>query len=85
MGFIRDVLTYDAESGASSKRLVLVVAGISLSICAIMLSAGALLGYEVEMALWAVTTPLCAMSGAAYIGKREAYAIPNDHDIGKKG
>lgn len=85
MGFIRDVLTYDSESGASSKRLVLVVAGISLSICALVLSAGALMGYEVELALWAVTTPLCALSGVAYVGKREGLPLHKEPGSAKKG
>lgn len=61
----------DCESGISSKRFVLVIAGISLSLATIILAIAAVMGVGVEMELWAVTTPLSAMAGASYITKKD--------------
>ena len=71
MSFFKDLVSYDCQSGVSAKRFVLVIAGVALSIATIVLAAAAFIGVEVEMALWAVTTPLSAMAGASYIARRE--------------
>lgn len=86
MGFLREVVTRDSPTGASSKRLVLVVSGMSLSLCTIILSIGACMGIDVVTALWAVTTPLAALSGVAYVGKKEGHELtpPKPPEVGAK-
>ena len=71
MSFFKDLVTVDCDSGISSKRFVLVIAGISLSLATIILAIAAVMGVGVEMELWAVTTPLSAMAGASYITKKD--------------
>lgn len=73
--FFRDLITVDtdAQSGLSSRRFVLVMAGMSLSIATIILTIAAAFGNDVEMPLWAVTTPLTALAGGAYITKRDHF------------
>lgn len=71
MGFLKDIITRHSESRASSKRLVLVVSGLSLSICTIILSVAAFMGLDVSAVMWAVTTPLSALAGVSYVAKKE--------------
>ena len=55
----------------SSKRFVLIISGVSLSISTIILSVAACLGVEVTSALFAVTGPMCALAGVSYVAKKE--------------
>ena len=74
--FMRDVMSYNAESGASAKRFVLIIAGVSLSISTIILSSAAVYGVEVASSLWAVTTALAGLAGVSYVGKKEGPVAP---------
>lgn len=76
MGLFRDIITQKSVSGASSKRFVLVVAGISLSLAVLILSGAALYGIDVASELWAVTTTLAALAGVSYVGKKEGPPWP---------
>lgn len=67
--FMRDVMSYNPEGGASAKRFVLIIAGVALSISTIILSSAAVYGVEVASSLWAVTTALAGLAGVSYVGK----------------
>lgn len=72
MGFLKDIISAKSETNASSKRLVLVMAGFSLSLSVIILTiAAAFFGVNVEMLMWAVTTPLSGLAGASYVFKKD--------------
>ena len=71
MGLFKDIITQKSASGASSKRFVLVIAGISLSLAVLILSVAALYDIDVASELWAVTTTLAALAGVSYVGKKE--------------
>lgn len=83
MQFFKDIVSSKSLSGASSKRFVLVIAGCSLSLSSIVLSVAACFGIDVEMALWAITTPLCAMAGVSYVGKKEVSATEDKPGSGE--
>lgn len=68
----RGLVSYQAGPGPSSKRFVLVIAGIALSLSTIILSVAAVYGIPVSAELWAVTSTLAAMAGVSYVGKKEA-------------
>ncbi len=71
MGLFKDIITQKSVSGASSKRFVLVIAGISLSLAVLILSGAAAYDIDVAAELWAVTTTLAALAGVSYVGKKE--------------
>ena len=83
MGLFKDIITQKSASGASSKRFVLVIAGISLSLAVLVLSAAAAYDIDVAAELWAVTTTLAALAGVSYVGKKEGPPTtelpPNQH------
>ena len=74
--FMRDVMSYNPESGASAKRFVLIIAGVALSISTIILSSAAVYGVEVASSLWAVTTALAGLAGVSYVGKKDGHPAP---------
>lgn len=60
-----------SDSGdTSSKRFVLVVAGMSLSAAVVLLSIAAMCGKSVSAELNAVSTALAGLSSLAYVGGR---------------
>lgn len=61
---------------ASIKRLVLFMAGASLSLSTVILSIAACTGAEVSAALLAVTGPLAGMAGYGYVGGKKAEKQP---------
>lgn len=62
----------DKEPGhASIKRLVLFMAGASLSLSTVILSIAACTGAEVSAALLAVTGPLAGMAGYGYVNGKK--------------
>lgn len=62
---------------ASSKRLVFVVGGLTLSAATMSLSVAACFGQSVDTALMTVTTPLAALAGYGYVnGKKVERAAP---------
>lgn len=86
MGFLRDVVSAKSESHSSSKRLVLVMAGFSLSVSVIILTiAAAFFGVDVEMVMWAVTTPLSGMAGASYVFRKDTISMEREHPADKRG
>lgn len=52
---------------ASIKRVVFACAGVSLSVCAIILSIAACYGQPVDVALATVTAPLAGLAGYGYV------------------
>lgn len=81
MGLFKDIITQKSVSGASSKRFVLVIAGISLSLAVLILSGAAAYDIDVAAELWAVTTTLAALAGVSYVGKKEG---PPDPELPQK-
>lgn len=77
MNFIKDMLSFNQVPGSpSSKRFVLVIAGVALSISVIILSVAAAYGVPVAGELWAVTSTLAALAGVSYVGKKEPQPAP---------
>lgn len=56
---------------ASSKRLVFVVGGLTLSASTLALSIAACMGQQVDTALMTVTTPLAALAGYGYVNGKK--------------
>lgn len=57
---------------ASSKRFVLVLGGVCLSLSAVILSVATVWGATNGEGLWAVCTTLAALAGAGYVGGKAA-------------
>ena len=70
MRWVKDVLS--GPSGqASSKRVALLMATLSLSAATVLLSVAAVMGYSVAGELGAVALPLAGLGGWSYTQKRE--------------
>lgn len=67
MRWLREAINDNRTGQASSKRVVMLMAGLAMSCAVIILSVAALFGYEVAMALGAVCVPLAGMSGYSYV------------------
>lgn len=65
-------ITSDSNGNPSSKRFILVIAGCCMSLATLVLAGAAVVGVDVEGALWAITGPLSGMAGASYVGGKMA-------------
>ena len=72
MNWLRETISDSKTGTASSKRVVMVMAGAAMSIAVIILALGAWFGYEVAAALGAVCVPLAGMSGYGYVRGKAA-------------
>ncbi len=64
-------LTCDYKGNPSSKRFVLVISGISLSLATLILSCAAVFGIDVTAPLTVIGGALAGMSGVSYVeGKK---------------
>jgi FtsH-binding integral membrane protein len=68
---LAQTLQENSSGRGSSKRLVMVVSCLAMSLSLIILSIAATFGHDVSLALAAVATPLGAMSGYSYVHKTE--------------
>lgn len=66
IAYLKEILS--ATGDASSKRLVMLIATLSLAVALLGLIAAVFLGKEVSAALWAVTVPLAGLGGYGYVG-----------------
>jgi hypothetical protein len=83
MKFFKELLSFNpgVVGSLSSKRFVLVIAGVSLSISVLILSVAAVYGISVAAELWAVTSTLAALAGVSYVGKNENQLVHKDNPI----
>ena len=72
MNWLRETISDSKTGTASSKRVVMLMAGAAMSIAVIILALGAWFGYEVAAALGAVCAPLAGMSGYSYVRGKAA-------------
>lgn len=73
-GFIQwleSVCADGASGNASSKRVVLLVAGVSLSVSALVLSFSVWNGADAEGELFAVCAALAGLAGVSYVGGKK--------------
>lgn len=77
MNWLREAINDSKTGKASSKRVVMLMAGLAMSCAVVILSAAALFGYEVAAALAAVCAPLAGMAGYSYVrGKVAERDVP---------
>lgn len=67
MNWLREVLSDPKYHQLSSKRLAMLIATFSLALSVVILSVAALFGYEVALALGAVSVPLAGLGGYSYV------------------
>lgn len=67
MTWLRETLSDPKYHQLSSKRLAMLIATIGLAISVVILSVAALFGYEVALALGAVSVPLAGLGGYSYV------------------
>ena len=72
MNWLRETISDSKTGTASSKRVVMLMAGAAMSIAVIILALGAWFGYEVAAALGAVCVPLSGMAGYGYVRGKAA-------------
>lgn len=66
MKWLRETISDNASGLASSKRVSLLAATFSLAVSVVLLSAAALMGYDVAGELMAVAVPLAGLNGWSY-------------------
>ena len=67
MTWLREVLSDPKYHQLSSKRLAMLIATFALALSVVILSVAALFGYEVALALGAVSVPLDGLGGYSYV------------------
>ena len=67
MNWLREAINDNRTNRASSKRVVMLMAGLAMSVAVVILAAAALYGYEVAAALASVCAPLAGMAGYSYV------------------
>lgn len=72
--FLAAALSDGTTGTASTKRLVLFLAGFAMSVATVVLAVAAARGHDVSAALWAVTTPLAGIATGSYVGGKFAEA-----------
>lgn len=78
MTWLREAINDGKTGQASSKRVVMLLAGVAMSIAVIVLSVAAVFGHPVAGELGAVSVPLAGMAGYSYVGGRQA-EVRNEH------
>ena len=71
MSWLYDSLVDGVTQKVSSKRVVMLMAATAMSVATLLLSAAALLGHDVGLAIGAVTAPLAGLGGYTYVNGRE--------------
>lgn len=67
MNWLREAISDSRTGKASSKRIAMLAAAISMAIAVVILASAALFGYEVAAALGAVCVPLAGLGGYSYV------------------
>ena len=78
MSWLRETISDSNTGTASSKRVVMLMAGAAMSLAVIILAIGAWFGYEVAAALGAVCVPLAGLSGYSYVQGKKVEGAKND-------
>lgn len=76
MKWLREAINDSRTEKASSKRIVMLLAGLAMSISVIVLSVAALLGHPVSGEMAAVCVPLAGLGGYAYVNGKMAERGP---------
>ena len=72
MNWLRETISDSRSGTASSKRVVMLMAGSAMSLAVVVLAVAACFGREVAAALGAVCVPLAGMSGYGYVRGKAA-------------
>lgn len=72
MNWLREAINDSTTGKASSKRVVMLLAGAAMSASVVLLSVAALLGYSVVGELGVVSSPLAMLAGVSYVGGKIA-------------
>lgn len=72
MKFLRDALSDGQTLSPSTKRIVLLMAAIALSLATILLAIAACRGSDVSASLWPVTSALSLIATGSYVGGKAA-------------
>lgn len=78
MSWLREAINDSKTGQASSKRIIALIAALSMSFATVILSVAAVAGQDVANALFAVTGPLALLGGANYVGGKLVEAR-NEH------
>lgn len=71
MNWLREAINDSTTGKASSKRVVMLVAGLAMSIAVVVLSVASLFGYAVAGELGAVSVPLAGLAGYGYVNGKQ--------------
>jgi len=72
MNWLREAINDSKTKQASSKRVVMLMAGFAMSVAVVILSVAAMFGADVAGALTAVSIPLAGLSGYSYVNGKIA-------------
>lgn len=78
MTWLREAINDSKTGQASSKRIIALVAALSMSFATVILAIAAVFGQDVANALFAVTGPLALLGGANYVGGQFAERYRNE-------
>ena len=67
MNWLRESISDGKNGTASSKRVIALLAGASLSFAVVLLAIATLFGYETYLELGAVSVPLAGLAGYNYV------------------
>lgn len=74
MTWLREAINDGKTGQASSKRVVMLLAGVAMSLAVVVLAVAAVLGHPVAAELGAVSVPLAGMAGYSYVGAKAVEA-----------
>ena len=80
MTWLREVLSDPKYHQLSSKRLAMLIATFALALSVVILSVAALFGYEVALALGAVSVPLAGLGGYSYVEGSKVHKTPDNKE-----
>ena len=72
MNWLRESISDGKNGTASSKRVIALLAGASLSFAVVLLAIATLFGYETYLELGAVSVPLAGLAGYSYVNGKIA-------------
>lgn len=76
MTWLRETISDGKTGRASSKRVVMLMAGTSFALSVVILSLAACFGMEVAAAISAVAVPLAGLAGYGYVNGKLAERQP---------
>lgn len=79
MTWLREVLSDPKYHQLSSNRLAMLIATFALALSVVILSIAALFGYEVALALGAMSVPLAGLGGYSYVEGSRVHKITTNN------